>query len=82
VSAGYEIYRSLHNPSHHVAVRAGDSGEVASSVRTSQNLAFLTRVSGEGDPRIAFDAAEADMRIARDGFYAFAVSVHAREHAH
>ena len=75
----FEIYRSRQNPSHHVAVRADDDGENARGVRDSENLELLTRVSEEGDPRIAFDADEARERIDRDGFYAFSVTVAVRE---
>ncbi|WP_157014297.1 hypothetical protein [Mesorhizobium xinjiangense] len=77
----FEIYRSKHNPHHYVAVAAGDGQENAQGIRESQNLAFLTHVAVDGDPRIAFDAALAKSRIARDGFYAFEVTTRIREHA-
>ena len=75
----YEIYRSKHNPTHFVAVEAGDRRENAIGVRHSPNLAFHARVEDAGDPRIAFDPAEARSRIDRDAFYAFAVTVQVRE---
>jgi hypothetical protein len=75
----YEIYRSRQNPGHYVAIVAGDDRENAIGVRNSANLAFLANVAETGDPRIAFDPVEARSRIDRDGFYAFAVTVRARE---
>jgi hypothetical protein len=77
----FEIYRSKHNLHHYVAVRQGDTRENAQGVRESQNLSFLTKVADNGEPRIAFDPDAAESRIARDGFYAFAVTVEPREHA-
>lgn len=76
----FEIYRSRHNPNHYVAVAAGDLRDNATGVRESQNLAFLTNVADDGEPRIAFDPNQARSRIARDGFYAFNVTIEIREH--
>ncbi|MFE0016217.1 hypothetical protein ACFWXH_15310 [Mesorhizobium sp. NPDC059054] len=76
----FEIYHSRHNPHHYVAVEAGDQRENAKGVRDSQNLKFLTNVADDGEPRIAFDPKLARSRIARDGFYAFAVTIEIREH--
>ncbi len=76
----FEIYRSRHNPHHYVAIAANDGQENARGIRESQNLAFLTHVAAEGDPRIAFDRDLAQSRIARDGFYAFEVTTRIREH--
>lgn len=75
----FEIYRSRQNPCHYVAIEQGDGRENAVGVRESQNLAFLTNVPDDGEPRIAFDPQEARSRIARDGFYAFCVTIQIRE---
>jgi hypothetical protein len=77
----FDIYRSLQNPQHYVAIQNGDPSENAQGIRESQNLTFLTRIPDDGSPRIAFDADEARERIRRDGFYAFAVTIEVREHA-
>lgn len=77
----FAIYRSRQNPHHYVAIDESDQGENARGIRESQNLSYLTRVADDGEPRIAFDADEARGRIARDGFYAFAVTIEIREHA-
>jgi hypothetical protein len=77
----FEIYRSRHNACHFVAVSKDDIDGNARGVRESRNLAFLTDVADEGGTRIAFDAGAARSRIARNGFYAFAVTVEPREHA-
>lgn len=77
----FEIYRSRHNAHHYVAIEQGDGRETACGVRESQNLSFLTNVADDGVPRIAFDPSMAKSRIARDGFYAFAVTIEVREHA-
>ena len=77
----FEIYRSRHDPHHYVAIAQGDVRDNAQGVRDSQNLAFLTHVADDGEPRIAFDPEQARSRIARDGFYAFAVTIAIREHA-
>ncbi len=77
----FEIYRSKQNPQHYVAIAAGDTQENAVEIRKSPNLAFLTNVPDDGQPRIAFDPMEAKSRIERDGFYAFAVTIEIREHA-
>lgn len=77
----FEIYRSRHNEHHYVAIRKDDERENPQGIRESQNLAFLTHVADDGEPRIAFDPNEAKSRIERDGFYAFAVTIEIREHA-
>ncbi|WP_193174288.1 hypothetical protein [Oricola nitratireducens] len=77
----FEIYQSKQNPLHYVAIAEGDEGENAQGVRTSQNLQFLTRVPDDGEPRIAFDPKEAVSRIAKNGFYAFNVTITIRESA-
>jgi hypothetical protein len=78
--ATFQIYRSKQNPQHYVAIHAGSDHHNAVGVRESDNLSFLTLVADDGEPRIAFDPDEARGRIARDGFYAFAVTVEPREH--
>jgi hypothetical protein len=77
----FEIYQSKQNPLHYVAIEEGDTRENAEGVRTSQNLQFLTRVPDDGEPRIAFDPREAVSRIAKNGFYAFNVTITIRESA-
>jgi hypothetical protein len=77
----FEIFQSRQNPLHYVAIAEGDDRENAVGVRSSQNLKFLTRVPDDGEPRIAFDPREAESRIARDGFYAFNVTIEIRESA-
>jgi len=79
--ADFEIYRSKQNPLHYVAVRKGDTGDNAQGVRDSENLEFMLIVPDDGAPRIAFDPEAARERIARNGFYAFAVTIEIREHA-
>jgi len=78
--ANFEIYRSKQNERHYVAIRADSDHANAAGVRGSDTLAFLTLVADDGEPRIAFDPDEARSRIARDGFYAFVVTVEPREH--
>ena len=75
----FEIYHSRQNRHHYVAVEAGDLRDNANGVRESQNLKFLTNVADDGEPRIAFDPNQARSRIARDGFYAFNVTIEIRE---
>lgn len=77
----FEIYRSRHNPHHYVAIDGADTRENAVGIRESQNLAFLTRIADDGEPRIAFDPAQAKERIRQHAFYAFAVTIEVREHA-
>ena len=77
----FDIYRSRHNPHHYVAVATGDTSDNANGVRESQNLAFLTRIADDGEPRIAFDPEQAKDRIRQHAFYAFAVTIEVREHA-
>ena len=77
----FEIYRSKQNQHHYVAIRQDDDRENPKGIRASQNLAFLTRVADDGEPRIAFDPEEAKSRIERDGFYSFTVTIEIREHA-
>ncbi|QDZ01577.1 hypothetical protein FQ775_18080 [Nitratireductor mangrovi] len=77
----FEIYRSRHNPHHYVAIRTDDARENPQGIRESRNLAFMTRIEDDNEPRIAFDAGMARSRIERDGFYAFAVTIEVREHA-
>jgi hypothetical protein len=77
----FEIYRSKQNPQHYVAIRADDMRENPAGIRASRNLALMTTVADEDAKRIAFDGGEAMSRIARDGFYAFAVTIQVREHA-
>jgi hypothetical protein len=76
----FEIYRSKQNPQHYVAIRADDMRENPKGIRDSRNLAFMTRIADDDAQRIAFDGGEAMSRIARDGFYAFAVTIQVREH--
>jgi len=76
----FEIYRSIQNRHHYVAVRSGDDSGNAEGVRSSENLVYLTTIPDDEQPRIAFDAEEARERIERDGFYAFAVTIEVREH--
>ncbi|MCV0395194.1 MAG: hypothetical protein K5872_07170 [Rhizobiaceae bacterium] len=77
----FEIYRSKQNPRHYVAVRAEDMRENPKGIRESRNLTYMTSIADDDAERIAFDGGEAMRRIARDGFYAFAVTVSIREHA-
>lgn len=79
--ADFEIFRSRQNRHHYVAVRAGDAQPNAQGVRDSRNLEFLLTVPDDGTTRIAFEAEAARERIARNGFYAFAVTIEVRESA-
>jgi hypothetical protein len=75
----FEIYQSLHNPTHYVAVLASDRSENAEGVRASQNLTRLTRIPDDGTPHLGFDPFEAREAIDKHGFYAFAVTVEPRD---
>jgi hypothetical protein len=75
----FDIFHSLHNPTHYVAVLASDRSENAEGVRSSQNLAHLTDIPDDGRPHLGFDPAEAKAAIAEHGFYAFAVTVEPRD---
>lgn len=75
----FEIFRSLHNSTHYVAVLASDRSENANGVRTSQNLAALTRIPDDGRAHLGFDPKAAKAAIAEHGFYAFAVTVEPRD---
>jgi hypothetical protein len=77
--AEFEIYRSLQNPAHYVAVLSSDSSENAEGVRHSQNLAPLTRIAEDGQPHLGFDPSLAKAAIAQHGFYAFALTVEPRD---
>lgn len=77
----FEIYRSKQNPQHYVAIRAGDFRESPTGIRESRNLTLMTTIADDDAKRIAFDGSEAMSRIARDGFYAFAVTIQVRERA-
>ncbi|MBK1623326.1 hypothetical protein [Afifella marina] len=76
----FEIYRSLQNRDHYVAIRAGDHREEAEGVRNSENLVFLRNIPDDENPRIAFDAEVAREHIDRNGFFAFAVTIEVRDH--
>jgi hypothetical protein len=78
----YEIYQSKYNQRHYVAIDAEDRRGNANGVRTSDNLLFVAMISDRDKSRIAFDAEAARSRIARDGFFAFAVNIQIREHIH
>jgi hypothetical protein len=75
----FEIFQSLHNPTHYVAVLASDSSHNANGVRTSQNLTPHFRIRDDGRPHLGFDQAAAREAIAEHGFYAFAVTIEPRE---
>ena len=77
--AQFEIFRSKQNPTHYVAILAGDDDANATGVRESQNLSPFTRIPDDGGARIAFDATAAKAAIGEHGFYAFAVSVEERD---
>ncbi|WP_034490726.1 hypothetical protein [Afifella pfennigii] len=76
----FEIYRSVNNRHHYVAVHSGDDRPNAEGVRSSENLVYMMTVPDDEQPRIAFDAEMARERIERDGFYAFSVTIEVREH--
>jgi hypothetical protein len=77
--AEFEIFQSLQNPTHYVAVLSSDSSENAEGVRQSQNLIPLTRIADDGRPHLGFDPSLAKTAIAEHGFYAFALTVEPRE---
>jgi hypothetical protein len=77
----FEIYRSKQNMHHYVAIATDDDCANANGVRESENLEYLTLIPDDSEPRIAFDPDTARMRISRDGFYAFNVTIEIREHA-
>ncbi len=75
----FEIFRSLHNRTHYVAVLASDRSENANGVRTSQNLMLLTSIPDDGRAHLGFDPDAAKAAIAEHGFFAFAVTVEPRD---
>ena len=75
----FEIYRSLHNRDHYVAVLVGDESDNASGVRTSRNLERFTSIPNDGTRHLGFDPAAAQSAIRDHGFYAFAVLVEERD---
>lgn len=75
----FEIFRSLQNATHYVAVLDSDRSDNAEGVRASQNLVPLTRIPDDGTPHLGFDPLEAREAIGKHGFYAFAVTVEPRE---
>jgi len=77
--ADFEIFRSLHNDNHYVAVVAGDRQENAEGVRGSQNLAVFTSIADDGTHHLGFDPVAAKAAIADHGFYAFSVVVEERD---
>jgi hypothetical protein len=77
--AEFEIYQSLQNPTHYVAVLSSDVSENAEGVRHSQNLTPLTRIAEDGQPHLGFDPSLAKAAIAEHGFYAFALTVEPRD---
>jgi hypothetical protein len=75
----FEIFRSKHNRTHHVAVLSADRSENAMGVRESQNLARLTTIPDDGRAHLGFDPGLAKAAIDEHGFYAFAVTVEPRD---
>jgi hypothetical protein len=75
----FEIYQSLHNPSHYVAVLASDQSHNAIGVRNSQNLKSHMRIPDDGHRHLGFDPSFARDAIAEHGFYAFAVTIEPRD---
>ncbi len=75
----FEIFRSLQNPAHYVAVLDSDSSHNANGVRTSQNLNAYTRIRDDGRAHLGFDPDAAKAAIAEHGFYAFSVIVEPRD---
>jgi len=75
----FEIFQSLRNSTHYVAVLTSDSSENAQGVRDSQNLVPLTRIPADGHLHLGFDPQLATAAIADHGFYAFAVTVEPRD---
>jgi hypothetical protein len=77
--ADFEIFRSKHNPTHYVAVLAGDGNGNATGVRESQNLAAYTSIPDDGTHHLGFDPLAARGAIREHGFYAFAITVEPRD---
>jgi hypothetical protein len=77
--ADFEIFRSLHNDNHYVAIVIGDRQENAEGVRHSQNLAVFTSIPDDGTHHLGFDPVAAKAAIENHGFYAFAVMVEERD---
>jgi hypothetical protein len=77
--AEFEIFRSLHNPIHYVAVVTGDGSDNAEGVRSSQNLSWFTVIPDDDHVHLGFDPEAAKAAIAKHGFYAFAVIVEERD---
>jgi hypothetical protein len=77
--ADFEIFRSLHNDNHYVAVVVGDGRENAEGVRRSQNLAIFTSIPDDDTHHLGFDPVAAKAAIEDHGFYAFAVKVEERD---
>ena len=75
----FEIFRSEHNATHYVAVRAGDFNDNAARIRDSQNLSAFATIPDDGHAHVGFDPALAKAAIADHGFYAFAVLVEERD---
>ena len=75
----FEIFRSLQNPTHYVAVLDSDRSNNANGVRESKNLSALTSIPDDGRAHLGFDPAAAKAAIAEHGFYAFAVTVEPRD---
>ena len=75
----FEIFRSLHNDNHYVAVVIGDRDENAEGVRHSQNLMLFTSIPDDGTQHLGFDPVAAKAAITNHGFYAFAVLVEERD---
>jgi hypothetical protein len=75
----FEIFQSLQNPFHYVAVLASDSSHNAEGVRRSQNLTAHIRIRDDGRPHLGFDYSAAREAITEHGFYAFAVSIQPRD---
>jgi hypothetical protein len=75
----FEIFRSLHNDNHYVAIVTGDRQENAEGVRHSQNLAVFTSIPDDGTHHLGFDPVAAKTAIEAHGFYAFAVMVEERD---
>jgi hypothetical protein len=75
----FDIFRSKHNATHYVAVRAGDLSENAVSIRDSQNLSSFATIPDDGHAHVGFDPELAEAAIADHGFYAFAVLVEERD---
>ena len=75
----FEIFQSLQNPAHYVAILSSDTSENAEGVRQSQNLVPLTRIADDGQPHLGFDPSQAKTTIAEHGFYAFALTIEPRD---